>query len=209
MSCSSAYGSRGGAPFGALAAALACWPTIKAVIDRIVRDCIELAAHGIGSIAIMSNDPTDYPEDSFDNMVRVAREKRFPFPYVQDETPQVAKAYGAQCNARFLRLQRQAGASVPRAHRCLGPSGGAQRAPRALRRHGRGGEDRPRPPRSSRRPSAARSSGDPRPNLSRPARAALGAGRRFPPRLILSASGNVAVISSSPSTGIPQMRRGF
>jgi peroxiredoxin len=77
-------------------------PYVKAVIDKIVRDCGELAQHGIGSIAIMSNDPTEYPEDSFDHMVRVAREKRFPFPYVLDETQAVAKAYGAQCTPDFF-----------------------------------------------------------------------------------------------------------
>jgi len=77
-------------------------PYVKAAIDRVVRDCTELTARGIGSIAIMSNDPTDYPEDSFDNMVRVARAKRFPFPYVLDETQQVAKAYRAQCTPDFF-----------------------------------------------------------------------------------------------------------
>jgi peroxiredoxin len=77
-------------------------PYVKAVIDRIVRDCRDLAAHGVGSIAVMSNDPTDYPEDSFDNMRRVAREKGFPFPYVLDETQQVARAYGAACTPDFF-----------------------------------------------------------------------------------------------------------
>jgi peroxiredoxin len=77
-------------------------PYVKAVIDRIVRDCRELADHGVGSIAIMSNDPADYPEDSFDNMQRVAREKGFPFPYVLDQTQQVAKAYGAVCTPDFF-----------------------------------------------------------------------------------------------------------
>jgi peroxiredoxin len=77
-------------------------PYVQAVLDRIVRDCKELARHGVGSIAIMSNDPTDYPEDSFDNMKRVAREKRFPFPYVMDETQEVAKAYGAVCTPDFF-----------------------------------------------------------------------------------------------------------
>ena len=76
-------------------------PYVKAVIDCIVRDCTELKAHGIGSIGIMSNDPTDYSEDSFDNMVRVAREKKFPFPYVLDETQGVAKVYDAQCTPDF------------------------------------------------------------------------------------------------------------
>jgi peroxiredoxin len=77
-------------------------PYVKAVIDRIVRDAEELAGHGVGAIAIMSNDPADYPEDSFDNMKRVAREKSFPFPYVLDETQEVAKAYGAVCTPDFF-----------------------------------------------------------------------------------------------------------
>jgi peroxiredoxin len=77
-------------------------PYVKAVIDRIVRDSRDLAGHGVGSIAIMSNDPADYPEDSFDNMQRVAREKNFPFPYVFDETQEVAKAYGAVCTPDFF-----------------------------------------------------------------------------------------------------------
>jgi peroxiredoxin len=77
-------------------------PYVKAVIDRIVRDCRDLAPHGIGAIAIMSNDPADYPEDSFENMKRVAREKEFPFPYVFDETQKVAKAYDAQCTPDFF-----------------------------------------------------------------------------------------------------------
>ena len=77
-------------------------PYVKAVIDRIVRDARELAALGIGSIAIMSNDPRDYPEDSWDHMVRVARDMDFPFPYVLDDTQAVAKAYGAVCTPDFF-----------------------------------------------------------------------------------------------------------
>ena len=76
-------------------------PYVKAVLDRIVRDCTELAGEGIGSIAVMSNDPAAYAEDSFDNMKRVARERKFPFPYVMDETQAVAKAYDAQCTPDF------------------------------------------------------------------------------------------------------------
>ncbi|HUK21440.1 MAG TPA: thioredoxin family protein [Gemmatimonadales bacterium] len=77
-------------------------PYVKAVRERIIRDCRELASHGIGSIAIMSNDPADYPEDSFENMRRVALEHHFPFPYVWDETQQIAKAYGAVCTPDFF-----------------------------------------------------------------------------------------------------------
>lgn len=77
-------------------------PYVKAVLDRIIRDTKELKEYGIGSIAIMSNDPTDYPEDSWDEMVRIASEKQFPFPYVLDETQEVAKAYGAVCTPDFF-----------------------------------------------------------------------------------------------------------
>ena len=82
-------------------------PYVKAVLDRIVRDCRELKDHGIGAIAIMSNDPTDYPEDSWDNMVRVAHEMDFPFPYVLDETQAVAKAYDAVCTPDFFGFNAQ------------------------------------------------------------------------------------------------------
>jgi len=77
-------------------------PYVKAVRERIVRDCKELKENGIGSIAIMSNDPTDYPEDSLDNMVKVARQFNFPFPYVLDDTQEIAKAYGAVCTPDFF-----------------------------------------------------------------------------------------------------------
>jgi peroxiredoxin len=76
-------------------------PYVKAVRERIVRDCKELHEHGINSVAVMSNDSADYPEDSFDNMVKVARQFNFPFPYVLDETQDVAKTYGALCTPDF------------------------------------------------------------------------------------------------------------
>ncbi len=77
-------------------------PYVKAILDRIVRDTRELQGLGINSAAILSNDPTEYPEDSFDNMARVAKEFDFPFPYLWDETQQVAKAYGAVCTPDFF-----------------------------------------------------------------------------------------------------------
>jgi peroxiredoxin len=77
-------------------------PYVKAIRERIVRDCKELAAHGIGSVAIMANDPVDYPEDSFENMQRVAREFDFPFPYLLDESQDVARAYEAVCTPEFF-----------------------------------------------------------------------------------------------------------
>jgi peroxiredoxin len=77
-------------------------PFVKAVLDKIIRDTAELTAQGVGSIAIMSNDASAYPEDSWENMVRIAREKAFPFPYVLDDTQQVANAYGAVCTPDFF-----------------------------------------------------------------------------------------------------------
>jgi len=77
-------------------------PYVKAVRDRLVCDTRELRDHGIRSVAIMSNDPAEYPEDSFDNMKRVAEEYQFPFPYLLDETQEVAKAYGAVCTPDFF-----------------------------------------------------------------------------------------------------------
>lgn len=77
-------------------------PYVQAVRERIVRDTKELLGYGIKSVAIMSNDPTDYPEDSFENMRRVAREFDFPFPYLLDETQAVAQAYGAVCTPDFF-----------------------------------------------------------------------------------------------------------
>ena len=77
-------------------------PYVKAVLDRIVRDTADLQALGVNSVAIMSNDPSDYPEDSFANMQRVAKRNRFSFPYLWDESQAVAKAYGAVCTPDFF-----------------------------------------------------------------------------------------------------------
>ncbi len=77
-------------------------PYVKAVVDRIVRDARDLQALGINSVAIMSNDTTEYPEDSFENMGRFAAEHDFPFPYLYDETQAVARAYGAVCTPDFF-----------------------------------------------------------------------------------------------------------
>jgi peroxiredoxin len=84
-------------------------PYVKSILDRIVRDTLALKELGINSVAIMSNDPADYPEDSFDNMARVAKEFDFSFPYLWDETQQVARAYGAVCTPDFFGYNAQLG----------------------------------------------------------------------------------------------------
>lgn len=77
-------------------------PYVKAIRDRIIRDARDLQSVGINTVAIMSNDPSDYPEDSFDNMKKVAAEYDFPFPYLYDESQEVAKAFGAVCTPDFF-----------------------------------------------------------------------------------------------------------
>ena len=79
-------------------------PYVKAVIDRIVRDAKELQAYGINTVAISSNDVTHYSEDSFDNMKRFAQAHRFTFPYLYDESQDVARGYDAVCTPDFFGL---------------------------------------------------------------------------------------------------------
>lgn len=77
-------------------------PYVQSILDRILRDASALQAEGIGVVAISANDSADYPEDSFDNMAKLARERAFPFPYLYDESQSVAKAYGAVCTPDFF-----------------------------------------------------------------------------------------------------------
>ncbi|MBT3186661.1 thioredoxin family protein [Candidatus Thioglobus sp.] len=77
-------------------------PYVKAIIDRIIRDASELKTMGLNTVAIMSNNPEEYEADSFENMQKIYQEMEFPFPYLIDETQEVAKAYGAVCTPDFF-----------------------------------------------------------------------------------------------------------
>jgi len=77
-------------------------PYVKAIRDRLVRDTRELEQLGIKSVAIMSNDAAMYEEDSFENMKKIADEFGFNFPYLLDESQQIAKTYGAVCTPDFF-----------------------------------------------------------------------------------------------------------
>ncbi len=77
-------------------------PYVLAVLDRIIRDARDLQALGIGVAAISSNDAISYPQDSFDNMKKMAEERGFPFPYLYDESQDVARAYDAVCTPDFF-----------------------------------------------------------------------------------------------------------
>ena len=77
-------------------------PYVKAIRKKLVRDTRELRLLGINSVAIMPNDTVAYPEDSFENMIRMSKEFNFPFPYLLDETQEVARAYDAVCTPDFF-----------------------------------------------------------------------------------------------------------
>ena len=79
-------------------------PYVLAVLDRIIRDAQELRAHGIGVAAICANDARAYPADSFPKMKALAEAEGFPFPYLHDETQEVARAWGAECTPDFFGL---------------------------------------------------------------------------------------------------------
>lgn len=77
-------------------------PYVAAIIDRIVRDCNDLMINGVGCAAIMSNDVLRSPDDSYDKMKIFAAEHNFSFPYLIDETQEIAKNYGAVCTPDFF-----------------------------------------------------------------------------------------------------------
>ena len=77
-------------------------PYVKAIIRDIVEDCKNLKKEGVNSIAIMSNDTKEYPEDSFENMKIFSKKFNFSFPYLIDDTQEIAKEYGAVCTPDFF-----------------------------------------------------------------------------------------------------------
>ena len=77
-------------------------PYVKAIANRLKKEADELLKHSINTIAIMSNDVTNYPEDSFDNMKKFSEKYKFNFPYLYDETQEVAKKYKAVCTPDFF-----------------------------------------------------------------------------------------------------------
>ncbi len=101
-------------------------PYVKAVADRIAAEAEALRGIGVGAVAINSNDARSYPEDSFDHMQRFARQHGFAFPYLHDESQDIAQAYGAQCTPEFYGFDRD---RVLRYHGRLDASGRQAAAP--------------------------------------------------------------------------------
>lgn len=77
-------------------------PFVLAILDKIERDARDLQAIGVGVAAICSNDAITHPADSFENMIRMAEQRGFSFPYLHDEDQSVARAYGAVCTPDFF-----------------------------------------------------------------------------------------------------------
>ena len=77
-------------------------PYVKAIIKDLVEDINKLDKIGIKTVAIMSNDTKNYPEDSFDHMLTFSNLNKFTFPYLFDETQEVAKKFGAVCTPDFF-----------------------------------------------------------------------------------------------------------
>ncbi len=144
-----------------------CWSCSSAITAPMSRRCwtswyatpASFATHGIGSVAICSNDAADYPEDSFDNMKALAARMRFPFPYLWDETQEVAKAYGAICTPDFFGFNAALELQYRGRLDDAGRGAEARCAARALRGDAAGRAHRPRAGAADARASAARSSG--------------------------------------------------
>ena len=82
-------------------------PYVKAIIKDVVEDCADLKKYGINSVAIMSNDTKNYPEDSFDNMIQFSKDNKFgDLKYLIDDTQEIAKKYGAVCTPDFFGYNR-------------------------------------------------------------------------------------------------------
>lgn len=81
-------------------------PFVLHVIDELVAFAKEYEPIGLQVVAISSNDPSEFPEDDYDHMRHFAQEKGFPFPYLHDESQDVALAYGAICTPDFFLYDR-------------------------------------------------------------------------------------------------------
>ena len=77
-------------------------PYVKAIIKDLVDDIKFLENLGVKSVGIMSNDVKNYPDDSFENMISFSKLHDFSFPYLIDETQNIAKEYGAVCTPDFF-----------------------------------------------------------------------------------------------------------
>lgn len=76
-------------------------PFVKHILDGLVQVAQEYTSKGVAFIAISTNDVEAFPQDSPEKMKALAQEKEFPFPYLYDETQEIAKVYKAACTPDF------------------------------------------------------------------------------------------------------------
>lgn len=81
-------------------------PYAQAYEQRIIQLQGDYLRKGVGFVAINSNDDTNYPEDSFDNMVKRSKERGFNFPYIRDESQDIARKYGAICTPHVFAFDK-------------------------------------------------------------------------------------------------------
>ncbi|MEL6770096.1 MAG: thioredoxin family protein [Bacteroidota bacterium] len=77
-------------------------PYVHAIEERLIALAKDYAPKQVQVVAISSNDVVAYPADSFDNMTACAAAKGYPFPYLYDESQEVARAYSAVCTPDFF-----------------------------------------------------------------------------------------------------------
>jgi peroxiredoxin len=82
-------------------------PFVKHMLDGFVAFARDFGARGVAVVAISPNDAASYPEDAPAEMARLARRKEFTFPYLHDESQEVAKAYLAACTPDFFLFDRE------------------------------------------------------------------------------------------------------
>ena len=82
-------------------------PFVLHVIEEIIRVANDYRVQGIGFVAISSNDAIAYPEDAPDKMTEFAFNNKFSFPYLYDETQEIAKSYDAACTPDFYLFNAQ------------------------------------------------------------------------------------------------------
>ncbi len=107
-------------------------PYVQAIRNKLVRDTRDLLALGINSVAIMPNDTVAYPDDSIDNMLLISKEFDFPFPYLLDETQEIARAYDAVCTPDFFGYNADMGLQYRGRLDAAGPKSGDDTQTREL-----------------------------------------------------------------------------
>lgn len=110
-------------------------PYVLGSEDRMIRFALTHAPKGVAFVAINSNETDNHPTDSFDHMVERAGEKNFPFPYLRDESQDVARGYGALRTPHYFLFGRDENEDGPWTLRYTGRMDDNPRTPGAELTH--------------------------------------------------------------------------